>query len=427
MSPITTASGNSQAQPRTRPPAYWIFLPGIVVPVCCLYVLIPRALTGFWVVVGVSLLVLVPALAGPLCRAFHFNLAASVCGVVVLAFYWAIAFFFLITLWSASPMMFLYFWYLIIPPLAINLAATFSCARRVGFEWALTGVGVGFVCSVILLALAPRPRLSEPAWERPLDPTALSSEILTISKCTQEFAVSHSRSGFPESLQQLGPQGTSCLSEDLVATKQKGFTIVYEPGSKDESGRVPTYSIKASETAPKGKDTSSIFTDESGLIWTRYDGPHGKGIAILYPTGEYEFQKVLSCLFDATLTPGPWRIFAGQSESVISDRDIYLRRRLEEQLFVGNRELVTGGYSYEYSFLGARDGAIDGFTIQVRPERYGIVGVRSYLAIATIDASRQHTNVKVFATPQDRPATVNDPLALGSEVGLSLKLASTDN
>src|SRR5271157_658998 len=117
MIPInTTAGGNSRVQLRSRPPAYWIFLPGVVVPVYCLYVFIPRAITSYWAVVGVSLLFLVPALAGPICRAFHFELAASVCGAVVLAFYWAIALFFLITLGSALPLLFVYFWYLIIPP-----------------------------------------------------------------------------------------------------------------------------------------------------------------------------------------------------------------------------------------------------------------------------------------------------------------------
>jgi len=88
-----------------------------------------------------------------------------------------------------------------------------------------------------------------------------------------------------------------------------------------------------------------------------------------------------------------------------------------------------GGYSYEYSFTRGEAGTIDGFAVEVRPERYGIAGIRSYLAVGTIDSPTRHNTLNVYATPQDRPATTNDPLALGSKIGLLRRssLATTGN
>jgi hypothetical protein len=50
--------------------------------------------------------------------------------------------------------------------------------------------------------------------------------------------------------------------------------------------------------------------------------------------------------------------------------------------------------------------AEDGFDLQVRPMMYGFTGVRSYLV----------THGHVHATWEDRPATINDPLAEPCEI-----------
>ena len=59
--------------------------------------------------------------------------------------------------------------------------------------------------------------------------------------------------------------------------------------------------------------------------------------------------------------------------------------------------------------------------MEERPKAYGVAGVSSYLAFETIDQSKRGGfgyTLDVYATPENRPATMNDPLATASEVGL---------
>jgi hypothetical protein len=83
--------------------------------------------------------------------------------------------------------------------------------------------------------------------------------------------------------------------------------------------------------------------------------------------------------------------------------------------------LGLGVYNFEYNLNTGKSGKITSFTVEARPKPYGVAGVRSYLAVETIDQSKGGgfgTSLDVYATPEDRPSTVNDPLATASEVGL---------
>ncbi len=63
----------------------------------------------------------------------------------------------------------------------------------------------------------------------------------------------------------------------------------------------------------------------------------------------------------------------------------FVRHRLWEHPFTDKRKFSSGGHNFEYSFTSENDGTIKGFTVDVRPQQYGISGIRSYLAVATID------------------------------------------
>jgi hypothetical protein len=65
------------------------------------------------------------------------------------------------------------------------------------------------------------------------------------------------------------------------------------------------------------------------------------------------------------------------------------------------------GYVLTYEPTATADGKPTHFTVSLRPEHYGVEGIRSYF----MDDSG-----KVHATPEDRPATADDALALTCEI-----------
>jgi hypothetical protein len=408
---------NSRESRPAQPPPYWVFLPGLVfsayVLVASAHLLrVPNPRGNKHAVIDLALLVFVPALAGPLFRALRRTVLASVCAVLVTGSYWAFCFF---LLFIYSVLALLFFWHLFLPPLGFAIAATISLARRRGGQWAVSTVFVGFLCGMIGAATVQASKSAELNWVRPLDPVVLGPDMLLIDKCSQKFAASHSETGYPESLEQLGPSGTDCLPAALVQPQIKGFTITYEPGAKDSDGRIGGYSVKARETSPKGEDVSSMFTDESGRIHYRFDGPHGKGSTMDYFPAKEEFGLVLDCLWDAS-TNSTFAPFHEHADRLVTDRDLYVQRRLGERLFTGIHKFSPGGYNFEYRFTSENDGAINGFTVDVRPQHYGIDGIRSYLAVATIDRRTSLHSLNIHATPQNRSATLADPVTQPGEI-----------
>ncbi len=283
----TTITDSRESRP-PQTPAYWVFLPGLVASA---YALVASAhLLGVSnprgnnrASIELALLVFVPAFAGPLFRALRQKVLASACAVAVIGSYWAVCF---LMLFVYSVYALLFFWIYLVPAVGLAIAATISLARRLGGIWAFSPVGVGLLCGIIGAATLQNAELT---WPRPLDPVVLAPDVLAIDKCSQEFAASHPEAGYPESLGQLGPSGTGCLPAALLQGQIKGFTITYEPGAKDSDGKIGGYAVKARETSPKGKDGSSMFSDESGRIHSRFDGPHGMGATIAYFPGKEAF------------------------------------------------------------------------------------------------------------------------------------------
>jgi hypothetical protein len=264
--------------------------------------------------------------------------------------------------------------------------------------------------------MAPKPKeVQIPA----LDPNLLGPDILMMDKCSHQFAASRERPGYPQSLDQLGPAGIGCLPEELIQGAEKGFTISYEPGTKDEDGKILSYTINVRETSPKGKYSTSMFSDESGLIRYRIDGPLGQGATNLYASPAGMFGEVLGCLWDGA-TNKSWGFFDGQEQSSVTDRDEMVRRYLQGNYFSpsGNHEFRSSTYKIAYKFTVLDDGTTSGFYLKVRPLEYGVAGIRSYLAVETVEGSGTHSRLKIFATAEDRPATMNDSLASGDETGV---------
>ncbi|MGB6473656.1 MAG: hypothetical protein WBF04_06190 [Candidatus Sulfotelmatobacter sp.] len=362
------------------------------------------------------------------------RLAASVCTAIVVGWYWIpfLAALLLLVMTTGSGGLLLFFYYffygLIYLTAALTLAIvpTLSLAKTLGSMWPLSAFCIGFLGTIILgVTLSPRPK--GPPYVAPLDPLVLGPDLLAIDKCSQQFAESHPDAGYPASLDQLGPQGTRCLTPDELKPADKGFTVGYEPAPRDGNGRLVGYKVIGKETSPKSADTSRLFSDESGMIWYRFDGPHGLGSTSLYHSPEYVLHKTLGCLGDSALHPSVLFV-DGQSQTVVTDKDEMVRRCLGTEAVTGQRvhQFSLGAYDFEYDFT-LQDGKVNGYRLIARPRSYGIDALRSYLAVETMSGT--HGTLKVFVTPQNRPATPEDPLALAQEIGMTGTggLASIEN
>jgi hypothetical protein len=85
--------------------------------------------------------------------------------------------------------------------------------------------------------------------------------------------------GFPESLEQLGPgsppsRDAADLIDGVLASGRKaGYAFTYTPGPTDASGNIVGYAITAQPLVPEKTGVRCFFTDESGVIRARFDGP----------------------------------------------------------------------------------------------------------------------------------------------------------
>jgi hypothetical protein len=420
ISATSSKAGELQSKTRPNSPAYWIFLPGLLASTYILWEMLSQP----WrrsAEIALTLLFFFPSLAGLICLALGQRVASFVCGMTVVGLYWTATFFLLFAYTRESWVGLIYVIQLFLPAVFIALATTDSMNKRLGHSWGLGTVGIGLLCGAIGAGAVVASKEAARIQPIRLDPLVLRSDMITINKCSQEFAGSNPEKGYPESLGQLGPRGTRCLPEALWGGQDKGFTITYESGAKDANGKIDNYKVIARETTLLGKDTSGIFSDESGLIRLRFDGPHGEEFTSDVPSPSTSLRQVLDCV--RQIASGPVRVngilLSGEDEIMRTCFGIgnpHLKRFL-----TGKRKLSERGYDFEYHFAADKNGAISGFTVEARPQPYGVDGVRSYLAVETGDMTVTGFMLKtlnVYATPEDRPATVNDPLARASEVGL---------
>lgn len=409
ISATSSKAGELQSKTRPNTPAYWVFLLALVVSMYLFWDWgMVASRFGRGTTIGMVLFVFVPCIVGPFCRALGRNIAAAACAGVAIGSYWTVTFWLLFLYTRESVAGLIWVADLFLPVVFVALATTASMSKRLGPSWGLGTVGIGFLSGAIWAGAVVAAK--EAARSHPIgaDPRVLGSDLMTINKCSQDFARSNPEKGYPEVLAQLGPQGSGCVPEALLAGQVKGFTITYEPGAKDGNGKIGGYKVVAGETAPVVKDIGSIFTDESGLVRIHFDG-----LTSDLPSPSTSLGPLLYCVRE--IASGPVGI-----SGVPAEGDEVIRTCLGSAV-AGKRTLRVGGYDFEYKFNAGKNGKITGFTVEARPKPYGAAGVRSYLAVETGDLTVSGYAAKtlnIYATPEDRPATVKDPLVRASEVGL---------
>ncbi len=410
----------SRETPEDGLPPYWIFYPALLV------ILLPfsenlresASLPICGLIVGIA----VPALLGIGFRAAGHNVASSVCGVFILACYWMPFGLLLLLFMTRSGalgygmIIGVYVAVFAIPLWIFGLFATFSFARHVGLIWAMSAVLLAFFPAIILVGMGAEQRSQREqvnSRPRPADPIVLKDDFLKLNACLQDFARSRTTRGFPNSLALLRPEGNGCLSDELVKGVRRDFTIRYEPGQPSSDGSIASYWLSALETTPKAAPYSStMHSDQSGMMWFRYDGPQGQGHPYLLYYPGTEFNKAENCAWEAAGTS--WNVYENNLTRTVTDRDTFLKSCTQS--------LGNFGFEYGYTFSERPDGTAASFQLQIRPKTYGVTALRSYLAVGTYtDDGKPHT-LTVHATPQDRAATEQDPLAIPEEVSMPAKL-----
>lgn len=398
-------------------PAYWIFVPALLLSGFVLWASAPGELHVFFRLLALS--ALLPAMFGIVLRATREMTGASICAVIVLAWYWLPAILLLLvsgTRGRAGGLALIAYYFIIIIPIGIfALVATISFAGRVGTGWAASAVIAAFIPCAILTGAAERAQSLKYTHPRAADPMSVASDVLAIHRCNQDFSTTHPDKKYAESLQQLGPQGTQCLSANLAGGVGNGFTLRYEPGARSTSGAIETYSVSAWETAPKATNWTTIYSDESGLIWYRLEAPAGPvkaQLEQLYPGSD--FAAVLRCVEERD--PTHVLLYHGGNEPLkITNRDDYIRNCIySAAVFSSTDTFSLDGYQYRYRFSDYE------FEVSARPAPYGVNRLRSFLAIGRFGENGKLATLNVYATPQNRAATEEDPLAMAEEVGLPL-------
>ena len=371
------------------PPAYWIFVPSVVPLIISIF------LVGRLYVLG-PLVVSTIFAAGPLLRALGYRIPAWCFATLVTSTYW------FGVLWLAYMVilqpgaLFYYYPLLIVIPIAtlITMATTASCFLRGGVGWGLAAPILG---AFLLAAFFMEMERLNPPPPTVMGPTmGVTDAIVGTAKCAQDAAASNPAIGFPSSLDGM----LGCTSH-AGQQEQDGYVIAYQGGPKDSSGKIATYKIIAKPKNPPNEYAISLDSDESGIIWasSRELGGRDQGTLRRYPyflPDRSQLPVMLADLLTGCSDPsGRW-----------SDRFINTRG-----VIPGQPGFNWAGYHYEYT-VSPDCGVIH---VMFRPINYGTTGIRSYLVI--LHGPPPVSDCAVYATPQDREATSDDPRADVSEMG----------
>ena len=398
------------------------FLPGLFIAIVLLFPIFLRPNPVYalnFELAGLALAVL--CLSGIVAGLFGWK-ATGVLVVAVLALYWvavgAACFFILL---NPAFVLLYYGLYYGVPAFLIVGLCTAYARRGLKRSWwsrsVVGGFSCGFVIVLVLSAHANKQTADQTTpWPPPTQPFVLGEDLVQLVKCSRQFAALHPELGYPETPSEMGPNGTGCLPEALVTGNYKGFSISYHPGTRNAHGTIDNFSINAEQAAPHGLDFSTMSTDESGLVVYKYEGPRGKGIPFSYSSSaEGAIETLLRCLWSAR--SDSW---SGMPRADQQAQQSFQECVGDKYVSKNDRNGEIGLYTFAYAFDQ------NGFTCEVRPRTYGIGGIRSYLVVGKYSALRSESglvsvtrSLRVHGTPEDRSATLSDPLANICEIQCS--------
>jgi len=210
--------------------------------------------------------------------------------------------------------------------------------------------------------------------------------VRTVDKCAIRYAGQH-QGHYPDGLQELGPDGSGCLPEDITRGSSDGVKLTYLPRGTGFGVLADSHSFWRNGPRRVGL----VYSDQSGIIRVNVDKNRlNSSGAELYDTegsAPATLKVAARCLIqhgppypaDVHALSGPQGCLAAGGTWTLQQDDLR-----------GNGYVLT----YE-----AKGNGVSGFHINARPDPYGRWGLRSFY----VDDS-----TVVRATPEDRPANAQD-------------------
>ncbi len=282
-------------------------------------------------------------------------------------------------------------------PMLLIVFAAFIASRYKRRSLLLMICGVLGIGLYLYLAEGMRETLAQAARDvdSHTNEQVVAQTVLMVDKCAYQYISRHSAQGFPPSLQAMKDEG--CLSESQLRA-EPNFTIQYV--SKPSQGRITNYAVFAKPATIFDQNLFDFFSDASGIVYyTRRDYQHPFAYQF---GGSYDFGLLVRCI-KGTCHSGPFpdsllQITNSQGRPCAADYAV---------------DYSPSGVTYEsyivtYQTIARGLGGPNGLILTARPRQYGTGGLRSYIA---------NEKYEIHATPENREATENDPLAPNCEFG----------
>src|SRR5579863_7093527 len=108
-----------------------------------------------------------------------------------------------------------------------------------------------------------------------IDETSAVRSLRMIISAESNYATAYS-TGFSSALTTLGPPPDAMptasmagfLDSELAGGEKEGYSFIYTPGSADENGRIPSYTLVANPVKPGASGKTYYYVDQTGLIHT---------------------------------------------------------------------------------------------------------------------------------------------------------------
>lgn len=155
-------------------------------------------------------------------------------------------------------------------------AAAFQASRDFPSESSSSPWIKGFLVAVLFIVGVPtlRSNVMRSAGgqvrvlTRPQAPApALAASLAQVNRCARSYAAANPSAGFPRALSAMGPRGSGCLTDTLVAQGEGvGWMFTYVPGERDSGGRIGTYTVMARQSALPGQGVGFFVSDQTGIV-----------------------------------------------------------------------------------------------------------------------------------------------------------------
>jgi hypothetical protein len=261
--------------------------------------------------------------------------------------------------------------------------------------------------------------------------------VFHIETCAMSRAAANPPTGYPRTLREMGPEGTSCLDEKTATNRVRGLHIVYEPASPDAAGRTPSFAVRVrTKESWDQKDWASTrvfhrfasaYGDTTGVVRTAWGEAAADSRANV--TDNVRVEVLRACALLAREALGRVRVAESLDEmrTAISSRagevsglrgcppkvplEIARQIAIAESISVMPPEMQHGlDPTHRMTYTVVRDaaGLASEYIIEARPVVYGQTALRSYFA---------RTDGPLHVTVADRAANESDPVVPRCEYG----------